>query len=105
MEIIKVNDEKFVVLQKVDLEKFSSDENRNKFFEGKLWLRQQNSNMAFIVDRVIEASFVDIPNDPEPQKNDVSETQESTNVSENSIDSLYTGSIDPTVGQNVDIKM
>ena len=100
MEIIEVNNEKFVVLRKVDLEKFNSDENRDKFFQGKLWLRQQNSNMAYIVNKTIEASFIDIPNEVEPQVI-TPEPEPAISYAE----AAYTGSLNNQTGQTIDIKI
>ena len=57
MEIINVNDDRFIILEKIDLERFHDDESRNKFFQGKLWVRQENSNMVYLVARIMNATF------------------------------------------------
>lgn len=61
MQFITVENKKYVVLGKVLLDHFKSDEARNKYLEGKIRLiNKSNPNECIIVKEIIDAQFEDI---------------------------------------------
>jgi hypothetical protein len=54
MEIVNVNDRCFLVLRHINIEKFSSQEKLDKYFENKVYLRKPDSPEVLIVHEIFD---------------------------------------------------
>lgn len=66
--IIKHDNKSYIVLESVDISKFKTQENVNKYFANKITLKEHNTNIAHVVREIPEAVFEDIPQEPQPDK-------------------------------------
>ena len=61
LQIIEADKRRFLVLETINLDRFSSEESKAAYLKGCVYLKQENSSIAYIVRELTDAVFEDLP--------------------------------------------